>query len=400
MSAGKVFFYVQHLLGIGHLKRSILIANALAKAGWHVTVASGGHEVAWLQRSGLHWVQLPPASTADLSFKQLIGEDGQPVDDAWKERRRQCLLEAWDQAGADVLLIELFPFGRRQMRFELLPLLERARAGAQAPLVLSSIRDILGGGKGDMQRQQKMLDAFDRHFDHVLVHGDPNLIALEATFALAPELGSRLHYTGYVVDPAAAQNAPGDAGLNEVLVSAGGGAVGMPLLEAAIRARPLTPLGEHTWRLLTGENLAEDQYKQLIRLAGELGQGRVVIERSRSDFVAMLGRCALSISQGGYNTVLELLSQGSRAVVAPFSAGGSEIEQTMRARLLASKGSLICVEEDVLTPQSLAAAVDQAMQTPPRPAAQIRLDGAQQTVALMQAWLRQRRGLDKAQVAT
>lgn len=399
MSPGKVFFYVQHLLGIGHLKRSLLLANALAQAGWQVTVASGGHEVAWLQRSGLHWVQLPPASAADLSFKQLIGEDGQPVDDAWKERRKQCLLEAWDQADADVLLIELFPFGRRQMRFELLPLLERARAGAHPPLVVSSIRDILGGGKGDMQRQQKMLAAFDRHFDHVLAHGDPNFIALDTTFALTPALGSRLHYTGYVVDPATTQSAPGEAGRDEVLVSAGGGAVGMPLLEAAIRARPLTQLGERTWRLLTGENLAEEQYKQLIRLAGEMGQGRVVIERSRSDFVAMLGRCALSISQGGYNTVLELLSQGARAVVAPFSAGGSEIEQTMRARLLASKGCLICVEEDALTPKSLAAAVDQAMQTPPLPAGQILLNGAQQTVALMQAWLYQRRGLDKAQVA-
>lgn len=400
MSAGSVFFYVQHLLGIGHLKRSLILAQTLAKAGWLVTVASGGHDVPWLDRSGLHWIQLPPASTADLSFKQLLDEHGCPVDEAWKERRKQCLLQAWDQASADMLLIELFPFGRRQMRFELLPLLERARAGMHAPLVLSSVRDILGGGQGNAQRQQKMLDAFERHFDHVLVHGDPKLIALDATFALAPALGPRLHYTGYVVDPAVAQSAPGDAGRDEVLVSAGGGAVGMPLLEAAIRARPLTGLRERTWRVLAGENLAEDQFKALIRLAGELGQGRVLVERARPDFVAMLGRCMLSISQGGYNTVLELLSQGTRAVVVPFSAGGSEIEQSMRARLLASKGCLHCLEEDVLTPQSLAAAVDRAMRPPPLPAGQIRLDGAQQSLALMQAWLRQRKALGKAALAT
>ena len=208
-----------------------------------------------------------------------------------------------------------------------------------------------------------------------------------------------MHYTGYVVDPAVAQSAPGDAGRDEVLVSAGGGAVGMPLLEAAIRARPLTSLSERTWRVLAGENLAEDQFQRLIRLAGELGQGKVLVERSRSDFVALLGRCALSISQGGYNTVLELLSQGTRAVVAPFSAGGGEIEQSMRARLLASKGCLHCVEEDALSPQSLAAAVEQAMRTPPLPVAQIGLNGAQQTVALMQAWLRQRRGLAKVGLA-
>ena len=399
MSAGKVFFYVQHLLGIGHLKRSLILAQTLARAGWLVTVASGGHEVPWLDRSGLRWIQLPPASTADLSFKLLLDEHGHPVDEAWNERRRQCLLQAWEHSSADMLLIELFPFGRRQMRFELLPLLERARSGAIAPLVLSSIRDILGGGHGNAQRQQKMLDAFESHFDHVLVHGDPELIALDATFALAPALGTRLHYTGYVVDPAVAQSAPGDAGRDEVLVSAGGGAVGMPLLEAAIRARPLTGLRERTWRVLAGENLPEEQFKALIRLAVELGQGKVLVERSRSDFVAMLGRCALSISQGGYNTVLELLSHGTRAVVVPFSAGGSEIEQSMRARLLASKGYLHCVEEGALSPQSLAAAVNQAMHQPPLPAGQIRLDGAQQTLALMDGWLRQRKGLDKTALA-
>jgi predicted glycosyltransferase len=261
--------------------------------------------------------------------------------------------------------------------------------------VLSSIRDILGGGQGNAQRQQKMLDAFERYFDHVLVHGDPKLIALDATYDLAPALGSRLHYTGYVVDPAVGRRASGDAGCDEVLVSAGGGAVGMALLDAAIRARPLTGLRGRTWRVLAGENLPEEQFKRLVWLAGELGQGKVQVERARADFVAMLGRCALSISQGGYNTVLELLSQGTRAVVVPFSAGGNEIEQSMRARLLASKGWLHCVEEDALTPQGLAAAVDQAMQAPVLPAGQIRLDGAQQTVALMQVWLRQRRALAK-----
>jgi predicted glycosyltransferase len=42
-------------------------------------------------------------------------------------------------------VIELFPFGRRQMRFELLPLLEAARARSPRPWIISSVRDVLGG---------------------------------------------------------------------------------------------------------------------------------------------------------------------------------------------------------------------------------------------------------------
>ncbi|MBC6416218.1 MAG: hypothetical protein GDA47_00105 [Rhodospirillales bacterium] len=37
-----VLLYVQHLLGIGHLKRAALIARAAARQGLKVVVASGG----------------------------------------------------------------------------------------------------------------------------------------------------------------------------------------------------------------------------------------------------------------------------------------------------------------------------------------------------------------------
>src|SRR5687768_1670293 len=128
----KVFIYVQHLLGIGHLKRAATLARALRTAGFEVTLASGGAPVA-----GIEVHQLPPVSSPD--FKQLLDEHGTPVDEAWKQRRTAALIDAWRRSEADALIVELFPFGRRQMRFELIPLLEEARHR----LVVCSVRDIL-----------------------------------------------------------------------------------------------------------------------------------------------------------------------------------------------------------------------------------------------------------------
>ncbi len=385
MSRPSVFLYVQHLLGIGHLKRSLLIARALAQTGYRVTVASGGHEVPLLDRSGLEWVQLPPASAADLTFRNLLDAQGRPVDERWKSERAALLLDAWTRASAEVLLLELFPFGRRQMRFELLPLLEAARSAARPPLVVSSIRDVLGGGQGDPERQLNMLALFEKYFDHVLVHGDPSLIPLDLSFGPTPQLGTRLHYTGYVVDPAVTAAQSGAEGAGEVLVSAGGGAVGMPLLEAAILARPLSRLHGRRWRILAGSNVSESHWQGLTRMAGQTGEGQVLVERARPDFVAMLGRCAVSVSQGGYNTVLEVLSQRARAVVVPFAAAG-EVEQSLRARVLEQKGLIHCVAEESLSAQTLAAAVDRASLAP-APVGQIRFDGAQRTVEWLSARL-------------
>ena len=201
--------YVQHLLGIGHLKRAATLARAMRSAGFELTLASGGAPVA-----GIEVHQLPPASSPD--FKQLLDEHGKPVDDAWKERRTAALINAWRRSHADALIVELFPFGRRQMRFELIPLLEEAKAR----LVVCSVRDIL---QPNPAREEEALERFERYFDRLLVHGDPRVVPFERSFRNTNRIAERLFYTGYVVDELPTG---GNAGSGEVLVSCGGGCYG------------------------------------------------------------------------------------------------------------------------------------------------------------------------------
>ena len=382
MSRKRIFIYVQHLLGIGHLKRAATLASALCDAGCEVTFATGGYPVPRLVPRSVHLVQLPPVGTADLGFKSLLDENGVPVDDSWRARRRAQLLEAFRAARPHALVIELFPFGRRQMRFELLPLLDEASATVPRPLIVSSVRDVLG--QRDPARQDEMLVLFERYFDRVLVHGDPRFLAFDRTFRHAGKLGEKLQYTGFVVERADPRE-PGDAGMDEVVVSAGGGAVGATLLETAICARALSSLSARPWRLLTGVNVDAAIFNRLTRLAQEAGPGKVFVERSRSDFRTLLRNCTLSVSQGGYNTVMEVLDCGARAVIVPF-AGGKEIEQTMRAHLLAERGRIEIVTEEALSPATLAAAVDRAAGGPAPGPTDFDLDGARKSAMLLKQW--------------
>jgi len=386
--AGRVFFYVQHLLGIGHLKRAATLASALAAAGLEVTFASGGPAVPGIAPEGARRVQLPPASAADLGFRTLVDESGREVDEAWRRRRAGALMDAWREASADVLLIELFPFGRRQMRFELLPLLEAARAATPRPVIVSSVRDILGGGQKDPKKQDEMLATFEKNFDYVLVHSDPDLVTFDRTFRHTPRLGARLHYTGFISDRlAASSRGETTTGAGEVIVSAGGGAVGMPLLRAAIQARQLTRLRDRTWRVIAGINCAEADYGALVQLAQKEGGQGVIVERFRPDFPSLIANCELSISQAGYNTLMDILQAGARAVVVPFAEGG-ETEQGLRAQLLAARGLVEVVPASGLTPAALAAATDRAAQRPRMPAAAANLEGAARSAALVAKWAR------------
>src|SRR6202007_957034 len=84
----RVLFYVQHLLGIGHLRRAAALSRALVAAGAEVAFVSGGEPVPALDLGGARLIQLPPASAADAGFSKIVDEHGRPVDAAWQERRR------------------------------------------------------------------------------------------------------------------------------------------------------------------------------------------------------------------------------------------------------------------------------------------------------------------------
>ncbi len=379
--APRVLLHVQHLLGIGHVKRAAAIARAAAAAGLEVTVASGGHPVAGVDFGAARVVQLPPASAADDSFSVILDEHGQPIDDAWRQRRTELLLALFSEVRPQVLLFELFPFGRRQFRFEFLPLLELAAQMSPRPAVACSVRDILVA-KPKPKRNQEVADTVRDHFDAVLVHGDPALITLDATFPLVSRIADRLRYTGYVSDGATAP-ASTQENSGEILVSAGGGSVGEPLMRAALGARNLRAGAGRPWRLITGLNLPQPVFEDLRRDAPE----DVVVERHRTDFRQVLAAAELSVSQAGYNTVMDLLSARLRVIVVPF-AGGSESEQRIRARLLADKGWLTLVDPEDLSAERLAAAIDAALAKPAPEFGAIAMNGAERSAEVLIALAR------------
>ena len=376
----RVLIYVQHLLGTGHLKRAAVIARASAERGLEVTLASGGMPVDGLDVGDATLVQLPPLKSRDAAFTGLVDTGGSAVDEAWLARRRDRLLALFRAVAPDVLVVEMFPFGRRQMRFELLPLLDAAQAATPRPRIISSVRDILTAR--EPERTAEAAAWARRYFDAVLVHGDPAVARLDDSFPAAGEIAERIAYTGYAAAAAGRRGGPGDAGWDEVVVSAGGGAVGAALMAAAIEARALsTGAADKRWRLLAGANLPA---ADLARLVARAPDG-VVVEPARRDFADLLANCAVSISQAGYNTVVDLMQARARTILVPFARGG-QTEQALRAARLAALDLARVVDEHDLTAAGLAAAVD-AVLAAPRPGwGAIAIDGAARSAALIAEW--------------
>ena len=372
-AASRVMFWVQHLMGIGHQRRAAAIALAVAGEGADVVYVTGGPEVpdlapGWPGR--VRVVALPAARVADTGYRALIDARGHEVDDAWRATRRDKLLAAFEEHAPHVLVTETWPFGRRLLRFELKPLVERARAAGCR--LVSSIRDVLQPPSSPA----KVRAAADRvleSFDAVLVHGDPAFVPLDASFPETARIRARIRYTGYVAAGEGPAAPPG-VGEGEIIVSAGGGVAAHRLVEAALDAARRDP--GLRWRILVGPNAGADAFAGWRRDAEENVAENAIVEPNRADFGSILTRARASVSQAGYNTVTDLLAAGTPAVLVPFSAGG-EREQSIRARTLAEAGFAQVIDEDRLTPETLLEAICAAPASAPavgRP--RIRLDGA------------------------
>jgi predicted glycosyltransferase len=382
----KILMYCQHVLGVGHYFRSLEICRALSTH--QVVLVSGGPPID---------VELPPhVSEArlpelrmDAEFRELKAPEGSDLE-AVKHARRDRLFDILRHTAPALLLVELYPFGRRAFRFEIDPLLRAVARGDLPPCrVACSVRDILVEKHRAADREQWTVDRLNRYFGAVLVHTDPQLLRLEETFGRAAEIRIPVVSTGFV----SPRPAPGDRarvrarrGLGEdedlIVVSAGGGSVGFPLLAAAIEAFHRLPAGRPArMALFTGPFMPAHEAARLAGMAG----GRVDVQRFSPDFLAELAAADLSVSMGGYNTTMNLLAAEVPALVWPFARNR---EQGMRAGRLARLGALELLGEADLNPSRLAEAMGRVLARRERPRVAIDLNGAAASARWLEAWAR------------
>lgn len=92
-SPAKILFYVQYLLGIGHVRRAALNVQAMTKAGLEVHVVFGGMPLPHISFAPATVHHLTPVRSADEGFSGLVKADGSALIDQDKAERTAALLQ-------------------------------------------------------------------------------------------------------------------------------------------------------------------------------------------------------------------------------------------------------------------------------------------------------------------
>ena len=344
----KVMFYCQHILGMGHLIRSVEIVKGLIPY-FEILFINGGQVIDEFQFPPEIEVVNIPAVKTDSEFNELRPVDENLTMEEVETIRKNMLLETYDRFQPDILIIELYPFGRRRFSFELIPLVEKAKS--LGTKIVSSVRDIVVTKQNQQRHEEKVCRLINKYFDMLLIHGDPNFVKLDLSFSRVDDLNCPVHYTGYVV-----QSLPESLRviLNEptILVSVGGGRFGHDLLECVARSAPIlqdkTP---YKIQMFTGPFCPESVFDKLQQLAIE--QENLNVARYTPYLLDYMQQVDLSIGMSGYNTTMNILNTGVRAMMMAFQ-GNNDKEQETRLKKLDSLDRVKMIHSQDLQPEKFA----------------------------------------------
>ena len=377
----KVMFYCQHILGMGHLVRSREIVRGLLPE-YQVCFINGGEVIKEFPFPAEVEVVNIPAVKTNTEFQGL-----QPVDtslslDEVKAMRLDKLMAVFDEFQPDLLIIELFPFGRRSFSFELIPLVEKAKASGTK--IVSSLRDIVVTKQNQERHEEKVCRLMNQYFDMLLIHGDRQFVKLEESFSRVSDLNCQVHYTGYVTQPVPEIQEENKLSLPKkpmILASVGGGRFGHELLRCLAQAALILEQAlPHHIQMFTGPFMPEEVFKELQETVA--GRTNITIDRYTSQFLAYMQQADLSISMSGYNTTMNILSTGVRAMILPFT-GNNDQEQTIRAKKLEKLGRVKAISPDDLQPEKLANLIINYLQEQPN-LMQFEFNGVANTAACIE----------------
>ncbi|MEM8832341.1 MAG: glycosyltransferase [Cyanobacteria bacterium P01_G01_bin.19] len=344
----KVMFYCQHILGMGHLIRSVEIVKGLIP-DFQICFINGGKVIdEFVFPPEIEVVNIPAVQT-DTEFNELRSVDDSLTMEEVEEKRTKILLNTCDRFKPDILIIELYPFGRRRFSFELIPLVEKAKS--LGTKIVSSVRDIVVTKQNQVRHEEKVCKLINKYFDMLLIHGDPNFVKLNLSFSRVSDLNCPVHYTGYVVQPLP-KSRQVTLDKPSILVSVGGGRFGHDLLECVANAAPILKAKiPHQIHMFTGPFCPEPVLQKLQSLTQDLDN--ITCDRYTTNLLDYMQQADLSIGMSGYNTTMNILSTGVKAMMMAFQ-GNNDKEQETRLTKLDKLGRVKMIQPQDLNPASFA----------------------------------------------
>ena len=357
--ASRFLFYSHDGLGLGHLRRNLSVATALAELDPDASIllATSAEEA--------QQFHIPP-SVDILKLPGLRKVDNghyaaRRLNIPWSDMRAMrssVLLAAVDSFQPSVVLTDRHALGVSR---ELEPALQEVRAsGGRAVLGLRDVLDEPGAARAELS-ERGLFERIAAYYDRVLVYGQSDILDSRREYGFPRKIAAMTRFCGYVVAAEATRgcsdkrngNGNGAHHSPRVLATAGGGEDGIALLGAFVEAAERFPWDA---AVVSGPQCKPEDASRLHARASRAG---VAFRRFVPDLSSEFGSLDALVCMGGYNTLTEAAACGVSTICVPRVTPRSE--QLIRAKAFARRGLLTLLEPRRLDSRVLGAEVESAL---------------------------------------
>ena len=370
MCAPKILLYSHDTFGLGNIRRSLLLCQALCEeyADAAILLVTGSPVIhAFRMADGIDYIKLPCLDRVDADryeprFLTAWSEDVTRL-------RRDILGRTIHDFSPDLMIVDKRAAGIDGELLEPLRALRRERPEARLVLGLRDILDEPARTRRSLARSRSF-ETIERYYDEVWIYGERALFDAVTEYRFPEEVARKTHYCGYLEREAPARPRP--PGPPRVLVTTGGGGDGSDLIEAYLEGLADLPrrISLQT-TVVFGPQMPTAREAEMRDRFGMLSD--VTFVDFEPDLTRRYAEADVVVCMAGYNTVCELLSFGRRAVLVP--RGKPVAEQLLRARLFAARGDFEMVEPDALAPATLMRKILEQLDRPDAPSSGVDLRG-------------------------
>ncbi len=353
----KIVIHCQYVYGIGHFVRTIELAKGLCNY-FSVFILNGGESVPNFDISSeINLIPLPAI------YKQENVNYLSPVDSTYSieecfKKRRDIIENTLSNLMPEIIITEHFPFGLL-FEDEVVQLISSAKSLNSNVKVVCSVRDIIESASGNI-KDNITVKLLNKWYDLLLIHGDEKYFHLKNTFSRYNEISIPNYHTGYIVK-SIEQNVKTNHLKPIILASIAGGRLGKELLNALIKNH-YTVYKKMIHKLILFTGAFESSFEELTDEIKKLSSNDIqLFAFDRESYLSYFCQADLVISLGGYNSIIESISNRKRLLVYQREFAQGNEEQDLRINLFKEMGVLNVIYSMDLNKSNLADSIIQSL---------------------------------------
>jgi len=361
-----ILMYSHDTYGLGHIRRSLAIAAHLLAPRLNILILTGSPIAGRFSfPEQIDFVRIP-------GMIKRTNEEYLPLSIKINPRhaldiRKSIITATVKSFQPQLFIVDKEPLGLKR---EVLPALQWLKRSRPATRTVLGLRDIMDDAETTRRewREKGAYEALEELYSEIWVYGERGLYDPVSEYAIPEELALRFRFTGYiprkVPSAEAVQGLRREHGIGEgerlVVVTTGGGGDGFPVMDAFLTMLE-SEAGAAPFRsiLITGPFMPRAERKGIARRARKVGARMYHFFRRMETLFAAAD---VVVCMGGYNTLCEILSVGTPALVVPRES--PRREQALRAQAFRQRGLIELIPWEELSPGRLRERIGRLLEEP------------------------------------